>query len=118
GPDVTGGPLMGGHAYNIPAAVAWASLPLDNNYATSWGGHLRQFDESVFQSDGSGTPPPPPPSSSCDVNNDGNVNVADVQIEVNMALGIGSCTNPSGQCTVTQVQRVVNAALGGSCVSL
>jgi hypothetical protein len=53
GPDVTGGQNMNGHAYNIPAALAWAGLPLDNNYSTSWG-HLRQFDERVYQSDGSG----------------------------------------------------------------
>jgi hypothetical protein len=62
----------------------------------------------------SGTPPPP---SSCDVNGDGQINVADVQLEVNMALGISTCANPSGTCTVASVQRVVNAALGGTCVS-
>jgi hypothetical protein len=55
--------------------------------------------------------------SPCDVNGDGVVNVVDVQLEVNMALGIGPCTNPSGTCTVVSVQRVVNAALAGSCVS-
>jgi hypothetical protein len=59
----------------------------------------------------------PPPPSGCDVNGDGVVNVADVQLEVNMALGISSCTNPSGVCTVVSVQRVVNAALGGTCVT-
>jgi hypothetical protein len=61
-----------------------------------------------------GTPPPP---SSCDVNGDGVTNVADVQLEVNMALGISSCTNASGTCSVVSVQRVVNAALGGTCVT-
>jgi len=40
------------------------------------------------------------------VNGDGMTNVADVQLEVNMALGISSCTNPSGTCTVVSVQRV------------
>jgi hypothetical protein len=64
-----------------------------------------------------GTPPPPPFTSPCDVNGDGMTNVADVQLEVNMALGIGPCTNPSGACTVASVQRVVNAALGGQCVA-
>jgi hypothetical protein len=58
-----------------------------------------------------------PPLSPCDVNGDGTTNVADVQLEVNMALGISPCTNPSGTCTVVSVQRVVNAALGGQCVS-
>ncbi len=55
--------------------------------------------------------------SPCDINNDGSISILDVQLEVNMALGSASCTNPSGQCTVTQVQRVVNASLGGQCVS-
>jgi len=70
---------------------------------------------------GSGTPPPPPPppptTSPCDANADTFTNVADVQLEVNMALGINPCTNPSGVCTVVSVQRVVNAALGGTCVN-
>jgi hypothetical protein len=68
GPDVTGGPNANGHAYNIPAALAWASLPVDPNYPTSWG-NIRQFDERVYQADGSagsggggssGNPPPAP----------------------------------------------------------
>jgi hypothetical protein len=53
----------------------------------------------------------------CDVNGDGVVNVADVQLEVKMALGLIPCTNPSSQCTVAQVQRVVNAAQGGVCIT-
>jgi hypothetical protein len=61
--------------------------------------------------------PPPPTSSPCDVNGDSVTNVADVQLEVNMALGIIPCSNPSGTCTVVSVQRVVNAALGGTCVT-
>jgi hypothetical protein len=60
---------------------------------------------------------PLPSLSPCDVNGDGMTNVADVQLEVNMALGISPCTNPSGVCTVVSVQRVVNAALGGQCVA-
>ena len=52
-----------------------------------------------------------------DVNGDGVVTVVDVQLEVNMALGISPCTNPSGTCNVVSVQRVVNAALGGQCVT-
>jgi len=71
----------------------------------------------------SGTPPPPPPpptSSSCDVNKDGSTNVADVQGEVNQALGASACANDinqDGVCNVVDVQRVVNAALGGQCVT-
>jgi len=62
----------------------------------------------------------PPPPSPCDVNVDGTTNVADVQLEVNMAIGVAPCTadiNNDGICNVIDVQRVVNAVLGGLCVS-
>jgi peptidoglycan hydrolase-like protein with peptidoglycan-binding domain len=36
GPDVTGGSGPGGLAYNIPAAVAWATLPIDTSYQKSY----------------------------------------------------------------------------------
>jgi hypothetical protein len=64
GPDVTGGPYMNGHAYKIPARVAFESLPSDTSYPTSWG-YLRQFDERVYQPDaaGSGGSSPSPPSA-------------------------------------------------------
>jgi len=55
--------------------------------------------------------------SPCDVNKDSVINVADVQLEVNLALGVSPCTNSSGTCTVVSVQRVFNAALGGACVA-
>lgn len=55
----------------------------------------------------------------CDLNNDGTVNVVDVQLAINMALGVAPCTaniNGIGVCNVVVVQRVINNALGGSCV--
>ena len=58
--------------------------------------------------------------SACDINRDGWSNVLDVQLEVNMALGLTPCTgdiNHDGFCSVLDVQRVVNAALGGACVA-
>ncbi len=58
--------------------------------------------------------------SACDLNRDNSTNVIDVQLEVNMALGVTSCTediNKDGSCNVIDVQRVVNAALGGQCVT-
>lgn len=53
----------------------------------------------------------------CDVNQDGSVNVVDVQLIINEALGVTSCTSTSiaGSCDVTAVQRVINAALGQPC---
>lgn len=46
-------------------------------------------------------------------------NVTDIQLQTNMALGTVACTNSltqTGTCTVVDVQRVVNAALGQACV--
>ncbi len=45
--------------------------------------------------------------------------VTDIQLQTNMALGTVACTNnitQTGTCNTTDVQRVVNAALGGACV--
>jgi hypothetical protein len=36
GPDVTGGPYANGYAYDIPAAVAWKTLPVDSSYQVSY----------------------------------------------------------------------------------
>jgi hypothetical protein len=36
GPDVTGGPNMNGHAYDIPAALAYTYLPIDPAYQGSY----------------------------------------------------------------------------------
>jgi uncharacterized protein DUF4038/collagenase-like protein with putative collagen-binding domain len=89
-----------------------------HNFVTPGNNSDGNSDWVLVLTAGATPPPPPPPSfSACDVNQDGVVNVVDVQLEVNMALGILPCTNPSGTCTVVGVQRVVNAALGGTCVT-
>ncbi len=60
-------------------------------------------------------------AGSCDLNQDGAVDVADVQLAIDQALGTTPCTTAdllqSGQCNVVDVQRVINAALGGACVT-
>src|SRR4029077_1596064 len=64
-----------------------AALPsiVPTTLAVDGGGNICRTDQQ--SSDNplvcNGTPPPP---SSCDVNKDGVTNVADVQLEVNMAL--------------------------------
>jgi hypothetical protein len=58
--------------------------------------------------------------SACDLNNDGTVNVVDVQLATNMDLGLMTCTaniEGPGVCNPAVVQLVVNAALGGGCVA-
>ena len=114
---------------SIKATVDWVNtqgfggymtFTTDYEYLTAQIGDARYPLSTALYSDVNGvTPPPPPPptTSPCDVNGDGATNVADVQLEVNMALGISPCTNPSGTCTVASVQRVVNVALGMACVS-
>ena len=56
----------------------------------------------------------------CDLTGDGTVNAADVNLAVSMALGQSACqgnVSGTGACTVVSVQRVVNAALSGTCVA-
>ncbi len=58
--------------------------------------------------------------NACDLNNDNVVNAADKDLAVAMALGQQPCTanvTGPGVCTVATVQRIVNAILGGPCVT-
>jgi hypothetical protein len=56
---------------------------------------------------------------SCDLNSDGVVNVVDVRIAENQALGLEPCgsadLNQDGVCNVVDVQRVIDAVLGKGC---
>ena len=50
----------------------------------------------------------------------GTIDAADVQAAINMTLGIVPCTaniGGPGVCNAAVVQRVINAALGGACVT-
>lgn len=56
--------------------------------------------------------------SNCDLNSDGLTSVTDVQRIVNEAIGVALCSadiNGDGSCDVRDVQRVSNAAMGGGC---
>jgi YVTN family beta-propeller protein len=59
--------------------------------------------------------------SACDINLDATINVQDIQLAVNQALGVSVCSNADldhdGICNVLDVQRLYNAALGGSCLT-
>jgi len=64
-------------------------------------------------------PPLAWPQNACDLNQDGAVNVVDVQLATNMNLGLLPCTaniNGPGVCNLIVIQRVTVAALGGPCV--
>jgi hypothetical protein len=59
--------------------------------------------------------------NACDLNVDQAVNVVDLQLATNMALGLASCTATvvgAGVCNIVLVQRVTNAALSGTCLTL
>ncbi len=56
----------------------------------------------------------------CDLNQDGVVNSADVQVAINMTFGLAPCSasiTGSNYCNIVMVQRVINAASGGSCLT-
>jgi hypothetical protein len=56
----------------------------------------------------------------CDLNHDGGINVQDVQLAIDMALGLSTCTadiDGTGVCNALVVQRIINADLGGPCVT-
>jgi len=87
-------------------------------------GHTTYFQDIVIDYSNAAFPLgpwyTPGTTSPCDVNGDAATNVADVQLCVNQAIGVSTCTadiNKDGACNVVDVQRVVNAALGGQCVT-
>jgi hypothetical protein len=59
------------------------------------------------------------PLNACDLNSDGAVNDADVDLAISMSTGaVTPCTANiigTGVCNVVMVQRVINAAQGGNC---
>jgi fibronectin type 3 domain-containing protein len=57
--------------------------------------------------------------NACDLNADGVVNVIDVQLAINMDLGLSTCIadiEGAGICNSDVVSRVTTAALGSACV--
>jgi len=59
-------------------------------------------------------------ANACDLNQDGVVNILDVQLAVNMALGLAPCTANvagAGVCNTVVIQRVIIADLGGTCMT-
>jgi hypothetical protein len=58
--------------------------------------------------------------NACDLNQDGKVDAADVQAAINASIGLSACNANiygAGVCNVVVVQRVVNASLGGTCLT-
>jgi hypothetical protein len=58
-------------------------------------------------------------SLSCDLDSNGLLNAADVQLSINQVLQLASCTSDlsqSGSCDITDTYRVIRAVLGLGCV--
>lgn len=56
----------------------------------------------------------------CDLNMDGVVNSTDVNLAVEMVLNQIPCTaniEAANSCTVISIQRIINASLGGICIT-
>ena len=98
----------------------WAHLISSSagTYGAQWNATAGSFASSTvsFKAAGSasgGT------LSACDLNQDGLVNVIDVQLVTDMYLGVIPCAANivgNGICSTLTVQQVQNAALGGTCV--
>ena len=92
------------HNFGLTAASPFHLLASDG---TDPGVNLAQLDAALVMI-----------GPTCDLNQDGQVNVLDVQLITNQVLGLAACTDDldgSGSCNIIDVQRVVNAALGGAC---
>lgn len=58
--------------------------------------------------------------NACDLNADGVVNVLDIQVAINMVVGLTPCTaniTVAGVCNIVVTQRVTNAVLTGACLT-
>jgi hypothetical protein len=67
-----------------------------------------------------GVPAAAQQATPCDLNSDGTVNEADRTLAISMSLGQATCSAnilANGACNVVMVQRVVNAMLGGGCMT-
>lgn len=58
-------------------------------------------------------------ANACDLNGSGSLNINDIQISINQAVGAAPCTNADlnkdGTCNVIDVQLLVNGVLSGVC---
>ena len=59
-------------------------------------------------------------TSKCDLNGDGRIDILDIQLAINEALGAAPCTNgdinSDGSCNVQDVQSLINSVMTGTCL--
>jgi hypothetical protein len=93
-------------------ASGWAHLITSSagTYSAAWNTGLDAYTSTTASFRAAGS------YSACDLNQDGTVNILDVQLATNMALAPANCTAPYGQCNLAFVQAVLTDAMGGTCV--
>jgi hypothetical protein len=78
------------------------------------GSDFEAVDDSVLKIQPNSTQ-----SGACDLNDNGAVDIVDLQIEINAALALGACNagdlDGNGSCNIIDVQRIISAALGSPC---
>jgi len=78
------------------------------------GSDFEAIDDTVFMINSNSAQ-----SATCDLNDDGIVDRADVQIAVNAAIGLSPCIagdlDGNGVCDAVDLQRVINASQGKAC---
>ncbi len=101
-----------------PVTNSMVTWSYNAGYPDVWVGTL---SGTVFATPTPNPAPTPVPPSPCDLNGDGVVNAADVQLAVAQALGTTACTSANltgdGTCNAVNIQRIIVAALGGACVT-
>jgi hypothetical protein len=105
---------QGDQIFNSGVTGAW--LDGGKQYAQNYRWSAKYLQWRVLGAQPAGQPSP---LVSCDLNADGHVNVLDVQLATNQALGTAACStgdlNGDGQCTIVDVMRVVSSTLGAAC---
>jgi hypothetical protein len=110
---VTG--ILSGNAFTNDSTVTgdgWAHYiaAAPGTYRAQWSSDNGTYASSAisFKAASAG-------GGACDLNADGAVNVVDVQLAVNMDLGLLSCPTDLGVCGSGLVTQVLDAALGEGC---
>lgn len=118
---VTG--ILSGNPFVLDSTASgngWAHFitTSSGSYGAQWAGSLGTYSAITTSFKGKSSTGSSA-GGACDLNSDGVVNVVDVQMAIDMDLGLLTCTADiagANVCNPTVVQRVVNAALGQACV--
>jgi hypothetical protein len=105
---------MGDQIFNAGVSSGWVGTGKFFSMDYRWSGKYIEWRNGT-----AATQPMTSSPLSCDLNGDSKVNVLDVQIATNQALGYAACgsadLNGDSRCTVIDVQRIISSSLGASC---